>query len=289
LYPVTAALLAIVVAGWMALYQDVFACPMHPEVQSSTAGTCLRCGMALLKRTVDTSAPEYLMEIDPRWNRAGRSARLQFRFRTPAGRPAEALQTVHEREVHAFIVSRDLQHFEHSHPTRSGRGEFSLPVSFPVPGEYMVFADFVPAGALPQLLRRLIVTPGFRGRMDAAALVPHSTDQTADGLRFSLKVEEFRAATPSLLTFTVSDARTGVPLRDLETYLGASGHLFFANADFTDAAHSHPLESNQGPAIRFLTRFNVPGIHRVWLQVQRGGRVITAVWTLHVPEPRRLP
>ena len=80
----------------------------------------------------------------------------------------------------------------------------------------MVFADFVPAGALPQLLRRLIVTPGFRGRMDVAALVPQSTDQQVDGLRFSLKVEEFRAATPSLLTFTVSDARTGVPLRDLE-------------------------------------------------------------------------
>jgi hypothetical protein len=282
-------MLAIVVAGWIGLHQDVFACPMHPEIQSSTAGTCLRCGMALLRRTADPSAPEYLMDIQPRWGRAGKSARLQFRFRTEAGRPAEALQTVHEREVHAFIVSRDLQHFEHAHPTRSGRGEFSLPVSFPAPGEYMVFADFVPAGAFPQFLQRLIVTPGFRGRMDAAALAPQSTEQLVDGLRFSLKVEEFRAATPSLLTFTVSDATTGGPVRDLEPYLGASGHLFFANADFTDAAHSHPLESNQGPAIRFLTRFNAPGIHRLWLQIQRGGRIITAVWTLHVPEPRRLP
>jgi hypothetical protein len=243
--------------------------------------------MALLRRSADPAAPEYLMEIDARWARSGPSARLFFHFRTADGKPAEDFQVVHERTLHAFIVSRDLQFFEHAHPARLRRGEFLLPVSFPALGEYMVFADFVPEGALPQMLQQLLVTPGFRGRMEPVALKPALTDQLVDGLRFVIQVEEFRAATPSLLTITVSDAQTGEPVKDLEPYLGASGHLFFANADFTDATHSHPLESNTGPSIRFLTRFNAPGIHRVWLQAQRKGRVVTVVWTLDVPEARR--
>jgi hypothetical protein len=256
-------------------------------VQSSTPGTCLRCGMALLRRSVDPAAPEYLMEIQPRWASSGSSARLQFRFRTGTGLPADEFQTVHERELHAFIVSRDLRFFEHVHPTRTGRGEFSLPATFPALGEYMVFADFVPNGALPQMLQQLVVTPGFRGRMEPGGFKAGLDDQIADGLRLSLNVEEFKAGTPSLLTFTVTDAASGAPVTDLEPYLGATGHLFFANADFVDAAHSHPLETGPGPRIRFLTRFNSPGLYRAWLQVQRAGRVTTVVWTLDVPEPER--
>jgi Heavy metal binding domain len=278
---------AMFVAGWLGVQAEVFACPMHPEVQSSMPGTCLRCGMALLRRSVDPAAPEYVMEIQPRWSSPGSSARLHFRFRTGTGLAAEEFQTVHERELHAFIVSRDLRFFEHAHPTRSNRGEFSLLVTFPALGEYMVFADFVPNGALPQMLQQLVVTPGFRGRMERHGFTAGLDDQIADGLRFALKIEEFKAGTPSLLTFIVTDAATGAPVKDLEPYLGATGHLFFANADFVDAAHSHPLETGPGPTIRFLTRFNAAGLYRAWLQVQRLGRVVTVAWTLDVPEPQR--
>ena len=31
------------------------------------------------------------------------------------------------------------------------------------PGEYMLIADFLPAGGTPQLVQRAIVTPGYTG------------------------------------------------------------------------------------------------------------------------------
>jgi Heavy metal binding domain len=281
-------LLSVLLAMWLAVQTETFACPMHPEIQAATVGTCRVCGMALLKRTEDPAAPEYVMNLEPTWGDSSTSGRLLFRFKTEAGRPAGRFQLVHERELHVFVVSRDLRFFEHAHPTAIGAGEFRLAAKLPEAGEYMVFADFVPVGAFPQFLQQLIVTPGFRGRMEATGLEAQTGDQVVGDLRFSLKVEEFRASTPSLLTFSVFDASTGLPVQDLESYLGASGHLFFTNADFTDATHSHPLESKSGSAIRFLTRFNTPGMHRIWLQVQRRNRVVTAVWTLDVPPPRRL-
>ena len=278
--------LAMLLAGWIGLQADAYVCPMHPEILSVRVGVCPKCGMALLRRSSDPAAPEYLMDVTPRWNPSGKAAELALRFRTPDGREPGAFQIVHEKELHLFVVSRDLQHFAHVHPTRRRAGEYSIRFDFPTPGDYMVFADFVPSGAAPQTLQRLIVTPGY-STGDLPKLVDSGLgDRVVGGLRFSVNAEEFRAATPTLLTFTVVDDASGQPVRDLEQYLGAVGHLFFADEDFSDASHSHPLENGQGPSIRFLTRFNTDGPHRFWLQVQRGGRVHTIGWTVNVPPPR---
>ena len=282
----TVSFLALLVAGWIGLQTDAYVCPMHPEVQSARVGVCPKCGMALLRRSSDPAAPEYLMDVDPRWDRSGKAAELALRFRTPDGREPGAFQVVREKELHLFVVSRDLQHFAHVHPTRRRAGDYSIRVTFPVAGDYMVFADFVPEKAAPQALQRLIVTPGYSARALEKQVDSGLGDRVVSGLRFSVKAEEFRAASPTLLTFTVVDDASGQPVRDLEQYLGAVGHLFFANEAFSDASHSHPLEKGQGPSIRFLTRFNTDGPHRFWLQVQRGGRVETIAWTVSVPPPR---
>jgi hypothetical protein len=35
-------------------HKDIYTCPMHPEVQSNKPGTCLKCGMDLVKKEAPT-------------------------------------------------------------------------------------------------------------------------------------------------------------------------------------------------------------------------------------------
>jgi hypothetical protein len=214
-------------------------------------------------------------------------ARLHLRFDDARGSRVTAFESVHEQELHLFIVSRDGRYFDHLHPVRRG-DTFEIDVRFREGADYMVFADFVPTGATPQLLQQMIVTPAAKAGPPSApsSVPPPNAGRTQDGVVVHLEVEELRAGTPALLTFTVADATTGKPIEDLEPLLGATGHLFFANDDLTEAAHSHPLEMGRGPRIRFLTRFALPGSYRVWLQLKRDDRVITVDYALQVPPPR---
>jgi hypothetical protein len=277
--------LTLLLATWLAL-QAAYECPMHPEVQAAVAGNCPRCGMALVPRSADRAAGEYRMHVDTQWS-TPLEGRLRLRFENANGATATAFQTVHEQDLHLFIVGRDGRYFDHVHPARNGEG-FEIDVSLPEAGDYMLFADFVPTGGMPQLLQQLIVTPPARRRVSArGALPPEGVfDRVQEGLGVHLEAEELRAGTPALLTFTVTDAASGKPIRNLELLLGASGHLFFAHENLTEAAHSHPLEQESGPRIRFLTRFALPGRYRVWLQIKHEGRVVTADYVLDVPPPR---
>jgi hypothetical protein len=78
----------------------------------------------------------------------------------------------------------------------------------------------------------------------------------------------------------VSDAATGVPIGDLEPYLGASGHLLVVNQDTTAAIHAHPEDvpgaGKTGPTVTFAPVFPAPGRYKMWAQFQRKGTVVTA-------------
>jgi hypothetical protein len=243
------------------------------------------------------------MHVDTAW-KGDLRARLRLRFEEATGAPASSFQVVHERELHLFVVGRDAGFFQHVHPGHDGKA-FTVELEFPEPGDYMVYADFVPVGGTPQLLQQMIVTPTAASGANSAGArdllgrrvqkrrpvsttlavrTPEGFDATRNGVGIHLDVEELRAGTPALLTFTLKDM-SGAPIRDLQPYLGAAGHLFLVSGDLTDASHSHPLEMSNGPRIRFLTRFAWSGPYRVWLQIQRGGQVITTVYALDVPPP----
>jgi hypothetical protein len=60
-----------------------------------------------------------------------------------------------------------------------------------------------------------------------------------------------------------------------------------ASADLSYASHSHPLaEAGPSSSVVFQVLFARAGMHRVWVQFQRDGRVITAPFTVAV-EPRQ--
>jgi hypothetical protein len=193
---------------------------------------------------------------------------------------------VHDRLLHVFLVSRDLAWFQHVHPEHSPDGTFALDVAWPAAGQYAFFADFYPAGGTPQLLQTLIVTPDYRGSAfpPTPAPTPDASESKGDGgLRVVLNAPALVAGRELTLTFSLSDATTGAPVTDLEPYLGAPGHMFAVSADLGDGVHSHPSRMKEmGPAVSFDLTFPRPGLHKVWVQFQWRGKVVTVPFVLDV-------
>jgi hypothetical protein len=69
----------------------------------------------------------------------------------------------------------------------------------------------------------------------------------------------------------------------MEPYLGASGHLLIVSSDLTKAIHAHPeATSGSGPDVAYRALFPVAGMYKLWIQVQRRGRVSTAPFVIRV-------
>ena len=262
---------------------DAFWCPMHLDVRSASAGTCPICGMDLVP-IPPPKIGSYRLDvvIVPARSKSGASG-IRLTVRDPeTNAPVTAFATVHERPFHLFIVSRDLSRFAHEHPGQEADGSFVLQHDLP-PGEYVLIADFVPIAGTPQIVQRAIVTPGYDGPIfpRLPALTAGTREQAVSGLRVRLESTSAGILKPSRLRFVFSDAATGSPVTDLQPYLGASAHLLIVNADLSVAIHVHPEGAlTSGPEIGFEPLLPGVGSYKLWIQVQRGGAVITVPFVI---------
>jgi len=262
---------------------DMFWCPMHPNVRAPGATKCPICAMDLVP-IAPPRAGEYRLDVVARPAVSGRGASgLTLRIRDPdTGRDVAMFTEAHQRLLHLFIIGRDLRFFAHEHPERTARG-FELTTPLP-PGAYMVIADFVPGGGYPQMVHRAIVTPGYRASPFAGAPQPDEdlSEKLRDGMRIQLRVEAGGGRPEATLRFRFSEADTGAPVTDLEPYLGAAGHVLIVSPDLTHSVHAHPDVSGSGPDLDVHAVFPEPGRFKLWIQVQRGGRVVSAPFTVQI-------
>jgi Heavy metal binding domain len=263
---------------------DAFWCPMHPDIRAAHPDKCPLCGMALVA-IPPPRLGEYRLDAHLTKTAPGEPGSLRLVVRDPkTGEAVQKFVEVHERLFHLFVVSRDLSRFEHLHPELHDDGAFELRWDLP-PGEYVLIGDFVPAAGTPQMVHRAIVSPGYRGSLFAAVpeLMPGSAEQVVDGVKVRLEVGKPVAFRPLDLRFTFSEARTGTPIEDLQPFLGASGHLLVVSSDATTAIHGHPERNpTAGPVVAFAPLIPSPGLYKMWVQVQRAGKVITAPFVIEV-------
>ena len=259
---------------------DTHWCPMHPDERAPDARKCRLCGMDLVP-IPPPAIGEHRIDVALEPAARGRGLRgLRLTVRDPAtDAPVTRFATVHEKVFHVFVVGRDLQYFAHVHPEARPDGTFVLAHAVP-PGEYMLFADFLPEGGRPQMVQKAIISPG-RSRRRAAALDDLPRTVTTAGITVSLDAGEGRAGKELPMTFTVMDAATKVPVTDLQPYLGAPAHMLIVRDDLTDAVHAHPEErTTGGPSVTFHPLIPAAGTYRLWIQFQRGRRVITVPFAL---------
>ena len=201
---------------------------------------------------------------------------FRFRILGPEGAPVTRYVRNHDKDLHLIVVRRDLSGFQHVHPSLGGDGTWSIPLRVAAPGQYRVLADFQPAGR-PEALTLGVDVPA-PGDYRPVALPTASRTARVDGYTVTLD-GDLKPGASSELTLTV--ARDGVPVRDLEPYLGAYGHLVALRDGDLAYLHVHPGDGRAaaGPQIRFLAEVPSAGTYRLYLDFQHRGRVRTAEFT----------
>ena len=211
-----------------------------------------------------------------------------FRFKVvdPQGNPVTAYTPAHEKDLHLILVRRDLTGFQHVHPVLGSDGVWSVPVKVSQPGQYRVFADFVPAARKSGLI--LGADVAVAGDYQPRPL--ENPNRTTTVGEYTVTLDgDLIPGTSSRLTLTVT--RAGVPVTDLEPYLGAYGHLVALRTGDLAYLHVHPEESlslvrpssgsdaKAGPQIVFFAEVPSAGIYGLYLDFQHGGTVRTAQFT----------
>ncbi|GAB3742310.1 hypothetical protein [Nocardiopsis nanhaiensis] len=221
----------------------------------------------------------------------GIEGELTFAVSTLGGESVTEFELNHEKEMHLIAVRADGQHFRHVHPELDADGTWSIPWEWEEAGTYRIFADFVPSATGEDM--PLSTTVQVTGDYAAVPVGEPVTETNAGGFDISVR-GDLVAGEPSELT--VSVARDGEPVTDLEPYLGAFGHLVaLRDGDLAYLhVHSHGAEpeagQTAGPDITFEATAPTEGRYLLYLDFQVDGQVHTAPLVIDTTaDPTRSP
>lgn len=251
------------------------------------------------------------MTVTPDPPEVGKPAHVTFQVTGPDGPGAKIdYEVVHEKEAHLLLISRDLAEYQHLHPEKGADGSWGITVNFPAPGPYRFFLDVTPKDQSQQVLRSDVTVPGEAPapaaelKVDLApktvtGVAPgpglssgHSSHAAAGdpsgGVKVELKTDPSPLkAGPATLTYRLT--ANGKPVRDLEHYLGALGHLVIVDTSQELFLHAHPTEHAEGqakpaggPDVVFKTSFPSAGTYKMWAQFQRAGKIMTVPFVVAV-------
>jgi uncharacterized membrane protein len=215
---------------------------------------------------------------------AGETIRLTLTPRRADGSVVRDLAVVHTKKLHLIVASADLSFFDHIHPQQQPGGTLVLDYAFPQPGDYLLYADITPTGDRNQVFRLPVTVAGTPPPAQALIETPAAARVIGDyRVQLTLSPNPPQRNDETALAFTIS--QDGVPVTDLEPFLGAGGHCVILSEDTRGYLHSHPLEMNPqqiGPTITFHTRFPRPGLYKIWGQFLHHGKPLTADFVVRV-------
>lgn len=183
----------------------------------------------------------------------------------------------YEKLMHLIVVREDLSSFQHLHPELDKEtGEFSVSLSFPESGPYMLYADFT-----PEHLSQTIVTSRIE-ILGEVAYTPQTL--TANTLApFELDGFTITPTFPELLeTGTELNFSFEVKKDDkvvaLEDFLGAKGHCVILRSETLDYLHTQP----QDDLLSFDAVFEESGLYQSYTEFQVDGQVYTVPFAFEV-------
>jgi hypothetical protein len=283
-----------------------FQCPMHDGIVSEARGTCPLCGMPLVPfRRVPPAAlhaADYDMRLDTDTAGevvAGAPVRLRF---TPLLHSdlLRGLMVVHEHPLHLIVVSADLELFDHVHPAPQPDDSFALPYRFPRAGRYLLYAEITPAGERAQVFRLPVVVRPQAGDREVSMAEPDLAPSPAlskpvdsdPNMTAELRFQPRRPAAGIETHFLIRLSEDGLPVSDLEPYLGAMAHAVFVSQDSNTFLHCHPEElappdptARGGPDVPFATFFPRVGRYKLWIQFKHRERAEVVSFVVDVGSP----
>ncbi|MEU9133482.1 hypothetical protein AB0D08_36250 [Kitasatospora sp. NPDC048540] len=215
---------------------------------------------------------------------AGRAENYRFTVTGPDGRPVTAFAEVQTERLHFYAIRSDLTGYQHLHPTMAADGTWTAALAALEPGDWRLYASFTPDAGPRKgtefVLSRTVTVPGPASSVPLPA-VAGTTE--VDG--YTVDVQgDLTAGTADPLTVTF--AKDGQPVQDLQPYLDSYAHLSAFHEGDLALAHLHPITpvagDHGGPALTFYALLGRPGNWRVHLQFRTAGQLHTAALTLHV-------
>lgn len=206
----------------------------------------------------------------------------------PDGCPVDDLQQNHERMLHVFVISGDLEHFEHRHMEDQysitaddlRAATFHFTETFPASGPFRLAFDYAHENQYRTTLDWAEVGGGVP-QLDAPVIDP-ATTLSVDGMDITFTWE-----TPAIATFEAQWALNvtegGEDVTDLVQYLGADAHAAIVSEDASFVSHTHAwfpgVENMQpgmemphsypGPYLPFHYTFPAAGRYKIWTQFTR--------------------
>ncbi|TDB73904.1 hypothetical protein [Micromonospora sp. KC723] len=211
---------------------------------------------------------------------AAPAGQFAFRITGPDGAPVTRYDVAHDKRMHLIVARRDLSGFRHVHPESDPDGTWRVDTPLGGPGVWRAFADFTPSGGEPLTLGVDVTVPGT---LAYRPLPAPTTSTTVDGYTVTLTGTP-RPGRTSPLTLTI--ARDGQPVTDLEPHLGAYGHLVALRQGDLAYLHVHPEgtpgdgRTPAGPTVSFAAEVPSTGTYRLYLDFRHGGAVHTAEFTV---------
>jgi len=300
LVAVATAAIAIGTAFTVASHSDAAQRGMNGTLAwTESVGMPMRPSMSTMMTTeippVDAAEANVRVRIDvPAGTRPGVPTRVLVRLTdSRTGNPVDDLGLTHSVYMHLIATRADLATFSHVHPEPTDTaGELAVEMTFPTPGRYIVNTEFRRDGEIADISARQTVVIGGTAPAPQPVL-PGPRTVTVDGVRAELRGTA-RVGATSDLTFRFTDPRTGRPLRDLQPYLAAAGHVVIMRADGQTFAHEHADVRDSsgdpvfalpgttfGPDLPVHVHFDSAGTYRLWGQFRLGdGSVSTVPFTI---------
>ncbi len=239
--------------------------------------------MDMGKKTVQTQTEAKLTV--PNAIAPNQSVPLAINIQDSAGKPVSNFDIFQEKRMHLIVVSDNLEFFSHIHPKYNDKGQFDIETSLPKPGKYTLFSDYKPAGDAERVsLMQLLVA----GNKATPAKIDTSSTKSFGKTKvsFSTDQKQIKANEPVTLKFNLKDSSSNASLKDLQPYLGETGHLVIVKQSETltneDYIHAHATEDVPVSQVHFQTQFPKPGKYKLWGQFNRYGEIVTADFWVNV-------
>lgn len=174
---------------------------------------------------------------------------------------APTLSITHEKEMHAILVSNDLEEYIHLHPEKKVNGIFVVEERLNS-GQYKVFIDINPANKNYDV-KAIPLNVGERTIANASLTADEEWTKEIDGKQVTLK---------PISAKTGEDVRFEFDLHGItpEKYLGALGHVVIIDEQADDFIHVHPASEQE---TNFIAHFSKPGLYKVWAEFKFEGKV----------------
>jgi hypothetical protein len=199
-------------------------------------------------------------------------------------KPVKEFETVSTKKMHLVVVSKNLSYFAHIHPTFKGNGRFEITTKFPTGGDYKLIAEMTPVGASDYSIEDHWIT--VQGTPPASVQIEPDTklSKVIDGTKVTLSFDEkVKAKTNIDMNFTLYNAASNKPIKNLKPYLGTVGHAVAIDKDVKQFMHIHPLyPKGKGPKVVFMTYFPSKGVYKVWAQFNVNGHILTVPFVINV-------